>query len=239
MTKKKPIIGVTLDSEQKGSYSDYPYYALRKSYATVLHELGAAVIFLSYDESSIKQYLDMVDGILFAGGDVDIDPTMYGEKIRSKKININKDRSKFEIAFAKEALKIDKPILAICAGMQLINVLKGGSLHQDIGEELPRALEHYQKTPRTETWHDIKIKKNSLLHQIVGQDSIAVNSHHHQAVKEVGIGVIDTAHAEDGVIEAIEIPNREFFLGIEWHPEMLANPVEKKIFEAFVAACQK
>jgi putative glutamine amidotransferase len=128
------------------------------------------------------------------------------------------------------------PVLGICGGQQLLNVALGGTLIQHIPDEIADALPHRQPNPRNEPGHEVCIVTGTLLHRIAGAERLAVNSAHHQAVKDAGPGVVIDAMAEDGVIEGIEDPRRHFCLGVQWHPEFEINEADRHIFRAFVAA---
>ena len=130
------------------------------------------------------------------------------------------------------------PVLGICQGMQVLNVALGGKLIQHIPDSIPNALEHAQTPPFDVPCHDIAIVENSLLHKIAVGGKFAVNSSHHQAVKTTGSGVIISAKSPDGVIEAIESTAHRFCLGVQWHPEYDASPIDKKIFNEFVNICR-
>jgi putative glutamine amidotransferase len=233
---KKPVIGVTLDSEEGGGYSPLPWYALRKEYFAAIVRAGGVPFGLPHEPSMVEEYLGRIDGLLLTGGDVDIPPEMYGAANRHDKVTLKEGRTAFEVPLAIGALKRDMPVLGVCAGEQLLNVLLGGTLYQHIPDEVQNALEHQQPTPRTQPWHDVFILENSLLHKIVGKGKMSVNSNHHQAVKDVGAGVVISAKAPDGVPEAIESISHKFVLGIEWHPELQVDPADKNIIEAFVFA---
>jgi putative glutamine amidotransferase len=239
---KKPIIAIPLDWEDTPSYSVYPWYALRTNYASVMSDNNAIPILLPYDINSIPAYIAMMDGLMITGGDYDLDPSVYGEEKTKDTRNIRTNRTDFETALIKEALARNIPILAICAGEQLLAALYGGKLLQDIKVANPNALQHEQKylnIPMAQTSHNISVNRETLLHKIVQKDSIAVNSSHHQAVKSVGSEMIVSGVAEDGVIEAVEMPGYNFVLGVEWHPEYLATKEDELIIKSFIEAAKK
>jgi putative glutamine amidotransferase len=128
------------------------------------------------------------------------------------------------------------PVLGICGGQQLLNVVLGGTLIQDIPDEVPGCVAHRQPNPRDEPGHTVRVIAGTLLHRITGAAGLAVNSAHHQAVKEPGPGLVINAVAEDGVVEGIEDPRRRFCLGVQWHPEFEINEADRRIFQAFVEA---
>lgn len=239
--KKSPIIGVSLDWENTGGYSNYvPWYALRTNYFDAIVKVGGIPIALPYSQH-IDEYIAMIDGLIIPGGDYDIPPSLYSQEM-SDKIRVVKDnRVFFESELIKKCLKSGKPILGICAGEQLLAVLSGGDLIRHIPDAIKNPLPHEQKlidSKPTETIHYINVEPGSLLHKITKLNSFAVNSTHHQAVKSVGPEYQISAYAPDGVVEAIEHKNYKFCLGVEWHPEYLNTIADQRIFEALIDAAR-
>jgi putative glutamine amidotransferase len=232
-----PVIGLTLDWRESGHYSKYAWYALRENYCSVVSEAGGLPVLLPFNVDQVDAYLDRVNGLIITGGDFDVDPTLYGETCRHERVVALPNRTRFEYALVCKALERNMPILGICGGHQLINVVLGGTLIQHIPMELEDALVHEQLNPRHEASHSIRIAPGTLLHSIVQQDSEDVNSAHHQAVKKPGKGVVINAVASDGVIEGIEHPGYKFCLGLQWHPEFIISQSDKRIFDAFIKAC--
>lgn len=239
MIKDKIKIGFTLDYEENGGYSKFPYYAIRQNYLTSVSDLGAIPLALPHNVEFVESYIDMIDGLVITGGAFDVPPQMYGNKDIHQTVSLKPGRTEFEYAITLAAIKHKKPILGICGGQQLLNVILGGTLIQHIPDSIANPLAHEQPNPRNQPGHDVQIVGNSLLANIVGEAKIAVNSAHHQAVDKVGQGVIVNATAPDGVIEGIEYPNHPFCLGVQWHPEYNVSGADAKIFAAFVAACRK
>jgi putative glutamine amidotransferase len=235
----QPIIGVTLDSEEPGGYSKLPWYALRQNYCEAVVRAGGLPILLPHEPEQAAAYLDRIDGLVITGGAFDVDPSLFGASIRHATVKTKDKRTAFELAITKGAIERDLPILGICGGQQLLNVVLGGTLIQHIPDEVGAALPHEQPNPRTEPGHHVTVKKGTLLHRICGVDELAVNSAHHQAAKDVGPGVVVDAVAEDGVIEGIELPGKRFCLGVQWHPEYSISSGDTKIFDAFIAASRR
>lgn len=231
-----PVIGVTLDSEQPGGYSKLPWYALRQNYAEAVVRAGGLPVLLPHEPEQADAYLDKLDGLIVTGGAFDVDPAMFGATSRHATVKTKDRRTAFELAVTKGALDRDKPVLGICGGQQLLNVILGGTLIQHIPDEVAEALAHEQPNPRTEPGHSVKVVKNTLLHRICGAEELKVNSAHHQAAKDIGAGVVVDALAEDGVIEGIEHPKYRFCLGVQWHPEYSISTGDMKIFDAFIKA---
>ncbi len=235
----QPRIGITLDHENGGGYSQMPWYAVRQNYCDTIVEAGGLPYPLPHYPDHAETYLDSIDGLLVTGGAFDVDPALFGAAVRHETVQLKEVRTAFEFAMIKGALERDMPILGICGGQQLLNVVLGGTLIQHVPEVFPPetgGLAHEQPNPRTEPGHTVQATVGSLLHRVAGVDIFDVNSAHHQAVETVGPGVEITGYAPDGVIEAIEVPKQTFCLGVQWHPEYHIAPPDAAILQAFVQA---
>ena len=210
---KNPIIGITLDYEDSGGYSKFPWYAIRENYLTCLYKFGAIPFPLFHQNSVNNYFLKALDGLVITGGNFDINPTLYSETTDGSR-NIKNKRTNFEIEIFSKFLQTSKPILGICGGEQLMNVASGGNLIQDINTSIKTNIKHEQPNPRNKVSHDIIIKRSSKLFQIVQTDKIKVNSAHHQSVKKLGEDFIVSAFASDNVIEAIEHTKHSWCLGL-------------------------
>ena len=237
-SRAMPIVGITLDAEQPGGYSKFPWYAVRENYAGAVSQAGGLPIMLPHEPELARAYLDQIDALIVTGGAFDVDPALFGASSRHATVVTKDKRTAFELAVTRGALERDMPVLGICGGEQLLNVVLGGTLIQHIPDEVANPLAHEQPNPRDEPGHDIKIVAGTQLHRIVGTDKLAVNSAHHQAVKTIGAGVVVNATASDGVIEGIEDPRQRFCLGVEWHPEFTLSDGDAAIFRALIAACR-
>jgi putative glutamine amidotransferase len=232
----QPIIGLTLDHEPEGGWSQFPWYAIRENYCAAVRRAGGLPILLPHEPDLAAAYLDAIDGLVVTGGGFDVDPALFGAATRHPSIKTKDRRTAFELAATRGALARDMPVLGICGGQQLLNVALGGTLIQHIPDEVSDCLPHRQPNPRSEPGHMVRILAGTLLRRIAGVDSLAVNSAHHQAVKEAGPGLVVNAVADDGVVEGIEDPRRHFCLGLQWHPEFELNDGDRNVFRAFVAA---
>ncbi len=232
-----PVIGFSLDYETSGGYSKFPWYAIRENYLSSVWDQGALPLPLPHFVGAAQKYLDMLDGLVITGGAFDIPPSLYGESGIHETVSLKENRTQFEWAITKGAIDRKIPILGICGGEQLLNVVLGGTLIQHIPDAVKSDIPHEQPNPRTEPGHDVFIREDTLLHRIVGKKKIAVNSAHHQAIATPGPDVVINADAPDGVIEGIEYPAHPFCLGVQWHPEYHVTPADTDIFTAFVAAC--
>lgn len=232
-----PIIGLTLDSEAPGGYSKFPWYAMRENYCSAVAAAGGLAVALPHEPEQAEAYLERLDGLIVTGGNFDVDPALFGAGTRHPKVTTKDRRTAFEIAVTRGALERDMPVLGICGGQQLLHVVLGGTLIQHIPDSVENALPHEQPNPRNEPGHVVQIVAGTLLHRITGLAEMAVNSAHHQAADAVPEGIVVDALAPDGVIEGIEDPRRRFCLGVQWHPEFLIGPGDRRIFEAFIAAC--
>lgn len=232
----RPVtIGLTLDFEQPGGYSKFPWYAIRENYCAAVVQVGGTPLLLPHEPGEIQHYCDLIDGLIVTGGAFDVDPALFGASHRHDSVVTKDRRTAFEIDLTRSMLAVNKPVFGICGGQQLLNVILGGSLIQHIPDEIEHPLAHEQPNPRNEPSHPVAITPDTMLRHLTKCDEIAVNSAHHQAVKDVGKGVVVNAWAPDGVIEGIEARSYRFCLGVQWHPEFFITPADEAIFRAFVA----
>jgi putative glutamine amidotransferase len=231
-----PVIGLTLDSEPPGGYSKFPWYAIRENYCAAVVEAGGLPILLPHQPDQVQHYLDLIDGLVVTGGAFDVDPALFGAASRHGSVTTKDRRTRFEFAITRAAIDADRPVLGICGGQQLLNVVLGGTLIQHIPDAVPGALAHEQPNPRDQPGHKVRILEGTLLGDLAGAGQIAVNSAHHQAVERVAPGTVVNALAPDGVIEGIEATGRRFCLGVQWHPEFGIDAADRRLFRAFVRA---
>jgi putative glutamine amidotransferase len=184
-----------------------------------------------------------VQGLLLAGGG-DVDPAIYGAIAHPTFDAAEPGRDAYELELVRLALAADLPVFAICRGIQVLNVARGGTLIQDIADEVGTTVNHRVGMPQHSIAHDVWIESGSLLERLMGErfeagETCPVNSRHHQAAKKLGEGLVSSATAPDGVIEAVEDPTRRFCLGVQWHPENFYRTGEfRNLFEGFVQACK-
>lgn len=193
------------------------------------------------NEEYIASVMDGVQGVLLPGCDSDVDPQLYGEQPHPKLGTVVPEKDATDLMVLAEAEKRHLPVFAICFGAQSLNVSRGGTLIQDIESQVPNCLKHEQGNPRDRASHSIAIEKGSRLARLAdGLKEIRVNSHHHQAIKDVGENLRITAKAPDGIVECVEDSrNDRHVIGVQWHPELSwrCDPISSALFHNFVAAC--
>ncbi|HYD41820.1 MAG TPA: gamma-glutamyl-gamma-aminobutyrate hydrolase family protein [Anaeromyxobacter sp.] len=213
----RPRIGVTLDVDDGARR-----YELRQTYVDAVLQAGALPVLLPPAEKVAAAYLALIDGLIVTGGAFDIPPELYGEARRPECGALKESRTAFEKELLEAALAASMPVLGICGGMQLMNVVRGGTLYQDLVADagIPG---HEQPPPKDVPTHELKVPAGTLLWRLigVGVPPHRVSSTHHQAVRDCGTGVLVSARAPDGVVEAIELPDLPFAIGVQWHPESL------------------
>ena len=225
-----PIIGITFSFKITRGTSN--------NYIRAIKEFGGEPRVL-YPGVPDSEFTD-INGLLLTGGP-DIDPVHYNET-EHETADVNRDRDKLELRVFERAMKKDIPVFGVCRGIQVMNVVIGGSLYQDIPSQFTDHLTHKRMEDTEDDWHPIKIQPESLLNQITKEDTAEVNSRHHQALKVIGDGFVVTAQSEDGIIEAIEDKSKKFMLGVQYHPERMFKTTESrehrcKLFKAFIKAC--
>ncbi len=236
MSAKKPIIGVTpwYDYDKGITY-------IKKGYLEAILECGGIPALLPfYKEEQLENIIKAFDGFLLSGGS-DFDAKIFGEDNLPCNGRICPLRDKLEIGLIKSAVRYYKPILGICRGMQAINIAMGGSVYQDIYSQAAgkKLIMHMQNAPGWYPIHELQISCDSLIYDILKTTCLNVNSFHHQAVKILPDGLKASAFTSDGITECIELSERPFTVGVQWHPELMwdKNKIHKKLFYAFVEAC--
>ena len=237
--QRSPLIGVTCMTILAENYS--PRIGMSQSYVTALLQAGAAPLLIPHvaDKAVLRAVYERLDGLLLPGGG-DIDPVHYGEARHEKCNEPSAERDGTELTLARWAMDGGMPVLAICRGIQVLNVALGGSLFQDIQAQIPGAERHdwYPNHPRDRLSHTVAISPGTRLARIADATSLPVNSLHHQSVKDLALGLIETGRSPDGIVEAVEAPEHPFAIGVQWHPEELAGSDARaqRLFDSLVEA---
>ena len=233
--QKKPVIGITGAYVKHNAYMEGVY--VHQDYHKSVTLCGGLPMILPYVNPELAiEMVQLCNGIILSGGE-DIDPYFYGQEPQKNLEVTTPERDEVEIALVKYALQSQIPILAICRGIQLLNVALGGTLIQDISSSVNKSLQHFQKVERKRDTHWVRIERDSQLYKIFGEDQVRVNSLHHQAIDCLAPELKVVARASDGIIEAVEHTSApSFVIGVQWHPESLASsqPLMKELFYQFI-----
>jgi putative glutamine amidotransferase len=212
----RPVVGITTYAQEASwSYWKQPAALIPLDYVEAVERAGGRPVLVPPSDDGVEETLEVLDAIVFSGG-ADVDPGSYGAEPHPETDAPQALRDAGEMALLRAALDRDLPTLAICRGFQLLNVARGGDLVQHLPETVGH--EDHRLVPGTFSEHPVEVKGGSKLAAIVG-GSPAVTSHHHQSVGRVGDGLVATAWAADGTLEAVEDPTRRFAVGVQWHPE--------------------
>ena len=239
---RRPVIGLTPSpSTLERSHGTFNIYGLANTYTTAVESAGGAPIIIPPQTDEPSQLLDRIDGLLLTGGG-DIDPARYGDDtVHSTTYGIHPGRDDLELELARAATERNIPLLCICRGIQVLNVALGGTLYQDVADQYSSELQHQQqrdKIVKHDPSHTVDVVSDSLLAATYRMPTIHVNSFHHQAIKSLANGLRAVGHASDGLIEAIEMPDHRWLLGVQWHPEMMyrSHPEQLSPFTSLVDA---
>ncbi|MDP9486699.1 MAG: gamma-glutamyl-gamma-aminobutyrate hydrolase family protein [Actinomycetota bacterium] len=219
---RRPTIGVTAATESVsyGVWREVPAFMSPASYVHAVQRAGGRPVLLIPDPEDAEDpegVLDVIDALIVTGGAGDVNPALYGEEPHPETGPVQEERDAYELALVRAAVERRMPVLGVCRGMQILNVVYGGGIEQHIPDVVGH--EEHRHTPGTFADHEVDLEPGSLAARAVGAERAPVKSHHHQGVKEVGAGLAVTARADDETVEAIEDPSCPFVLGVLWHPE--------------------
>lgn len=241
MTHKPPLIGCTTYHKVADQNPPIEIYGLMPSYVRAIQAAGGIPILipLGLNQAELHAIFDRIDGLLLPGGG-DIDPVNYrGDSQNPTLRDIDEQRDWIEIELVRQAVAQEKPVLAICRGLQIFNVALGGTLWEDVQSQMPQAIIHdyFHRDTRDYLAHPIEIRAGSRLHQTLQTNSVRVNSLHHQGIRDLAPPLVASGVAPDQLVEAVEVPGHKFAIGVQWHPENLLEvaPVMRSLFTGLVA----
>ncbi len=236
----QPVIGLTSRAILlRAAGQERPVETVARAYVDALEAEGALVFLLPSPAAPerAEEYAARLDGVLLTGGD-DPHPHLFGEEAHPAIERVDSRRDRFEIALVRAARRRALPLFGVCRGVQLLNIALGGDIYQDIGDQTDGSICHSQRTLGDEAWHMVEVAGESRLAGHLGTRRIPVNSFHHQACRRPGEGLVVSATATDGIVEALEDPAHPFFLGVQWHPEIGPDAASRSLFSAFVQAAR-
>ncbi|GIW42070.1 MAG: hypothetical protein KatS3mg076_2647 [Candidatus Binatia bacterium] len=229
---RRPRIGITSYPREEGAFS------LPEGYVDAVRLGGGIPLVLPPAWDRPSEVLEALDGLVLAGGG-DLEPARYGGDDHPEVYKVHPERDAFELELLRSALERKVPVLCICRGMQVLNVLRGGTLHVDIPDRVGREVVH-RLPPRRPTRHPVRLAPESRIARIVGREELDVVSWHHQAIDKVGRGLRPVAWSEDGLVEAFEVEDHPWALAVQWHPEMqLDDESQRKLFLEFCSAARR
>lgn len=242
---RRPVIGIATQTLPALVGERPPCWVMGRSYIEELRKVGAIpwiIPLIPHDPDTLEQIFNRLDGVFITGG-VDVDPSSYGESKSSLCGETDPDRDAVEIALLKHALDCSLPVLAVCRGIQILNVTCGGTLYQDVSAQVPAAMKHdyfptREQPSRKYLAHEVAVERGSRLAGILGGAVVPVNSMHHQAIKDLASNLRPTALAPDGIIEGVESADDRFLIAVQWHPEELTETQAgmARLFSAFAEA---
>lgn len=236
----RPLIGITCDVEDKLNRNVPTRHDILQHYysAAVTKAGGLPVLLPPGTPELAREYLPHLKGLVLSGGDFDLDPALYSEPRHEKLGQVSPTRTDFEMILLREAEALLLPILGICGGLQLMNVARGGTLYQDLPSQRPEAQAHSQKHDKREGAHRVTFEHDTFIGWY-GASSTQVNSTHHQAVKQLGKGLVVTGRDDEQLVEAFMDPAKPFFVGVQWHPEALHHEHGLVPYRQLVLAAKK
>lgn len=236
---QQPLIGITAGIIKNRAGT--PVCQVGQAYNEAVQRAGGVplVIPTGMTAPGLSDLITRLDGFILSGG-ADIDPERYNGKFHPRVSGVSIERDDLEFGLLDEIMHVNKPLLTICRGIQVLNVGLGGTLYTHIEDQLDGALKHdwFPGYPRDRRAHNVRLESNSYLNHLFGTDEILVNSLHHQGIETLGKGLEAVGHAPDGLVEAVVVKDARFALGVQWHPECLPDdPYSQALFRAFVQAC--
>jgi putative glutamine amidotransferase len=235
MSERRPIIGITTYGPSSSADGELPAFSLPTRYVDAVVAAGGAPVLLGASALAAEDALEILDALVIAGGG-DISPEVYGGETHETIYSVNPARDSFELRLVGKALeRRDLPTLGICRGMQIMNIALGGDLTPHLPDVFGETVLH-RLPPRVPTTHSVQVERAGAFGDIWEESQLSVCSWHHQAVRKLGRGLRASAHAPDGVVEAVVLESHPFALGVQWHPEMQApeDPRQLRLFEVLV-----
>lgn len=234
-----PLIGISCSAGR--NRAGVSQSLLNQSYTRAVRDAGGlpVIIPITTPPSQTADLMARLDGFVLSGGG-DVDPRFYQDQPDDQSNDISRRRDQLEFALLEQAVRLNRPVLAICRGIQVLNVARGGSLYTHISGQLPGALKHdwFPNHPRNYHAHTVHLAAGSRLHTILDMQDIPVNSLHHQGIHRLGMGLKAVGVSPDGLVEAVEADRGPFLVGVQWHPEcLLNNPGMRRLFSSFIASC--
>jgi putative glutamine amidotransferase len=245
VVQKRPIVGIPTQTLQSlgGISADIPpSWVMSQRYVLALTNAGAIPWLIPLvDDETLRGAYDAMDAVFLPGG-ADIDPASYGSEPHPLCDKTDRERDRVELALARWAMDDGKPLLGVCRGMQLINLAAGGTLFQDIADQMPGSIKHDyfpfagQSFARDYLAHEVSVVAGTRLASVFGAGALRVNSMHHQGVRDIGAGLVVSATSPDGLAEGLESGNGRYVVGVQWHPEALTDSqsAARRLFDEFV-----
>ena len=234
----RPVIGITTATVDDPPVNGFARYAASHGYVHCVANAGGLPVPLPYSDAGLAaDYVATLDGLVLTGG-LDVDPFFYDQEPRPEVGKVDPARDRFELELISRAYAEGLPILAICKGVQILNVAFGGTLIQDVYTSVPDVLRHEQRNLRWDThYHHVNVEPGTRLAQLVGDERTRVNSDHHQAVGRIANRLVVSARADDGVVEGLEDPAHPWCVGVQWHPERMPDdPLTRGLFDTLLEA---
>jgi putative glutamine amidotransferase len=246
-SRSRPIVGIPTQTLQTlgGISADIPpSWVMSQRYVSTLTNAGAIPWLIPLvDDETLHGVYDALDAVFLPGG-ADIDPMSYGTEPHPLCDKTDRERDRVELQLARWAIEEHKPVLGVCRGLQMINLAAGGTLYQDLGEQLAGSIKHDyfpfagQNFSRDYLAHEVDVAPGSRIAEVFGAGSLRVNSMHHQGIRDLGEHLVVTATAPDGLIEGVEGSNGAYLVGVQWHPEALTDndDAARRLFDQFIEA---